>query len=96
MIIVKIIRPMIMRTINNLSYNPIYKDYSCSDLIMFFVWIPILLIFFLSLHHSRKAMDIFAIATIVVCLPFWGTQNLRFSRCIIYNSASMPYIIQNP
>ena len=52
----KIIRPMIMRTINNLSYrpNPYKKDYGYSDLIMFLFWIPILLMFFLSLRHSRK------------------------------------------
>tara|TARA_B100001741_G_scaffold313616_1_gene320671 strand:+ start:22400 stop:23635 length:1236 start_codon:yes stop_codon:yes gene_type:complete len=95
----KIIRPMIMRTINNLSYrpNPYKKDYSYSDLIMFFIWIPILLMFFLSLRHSRKEDNwiFFAIIfyNLAVCLPFWGTPRLRFPvDALFIICASMPYI----
>ena len=47
----KIIKPLIMRGINHLSYRPNpYKDsYGLSDLIMFLIWIPVLIMFFLSI-----------------------------------------------
>ena len=80
----QIIRPLIMRTINHLSYrpNPYKQYYGTSDFIMFLVWIPILIMFLFSLRQSSHERNWILYAVIfynfVVCLPFWGTPRLRF------------------
>ena len=80
----KIIKPLIMRGINHLSYRPNpYKDsYGLSDLIMFLIWIPVLIMFFLSIksiaHKTNWILFAVIFYNFLVCLPFWGTPRLRF------------------
>ena len=80
----KIIKPLIMRGMNHLSYRPNpYKDsYGLSDLIMFLFWIPVLIMFFLSIksfaHKTNWILFAVIFYNFLVCLPFWGTPRLRF------------------
>lgn len=80
----KLITPMINRYLNFWSFrpNPMKNSYTINDIIMFFVWLPILFLYCFTLLSRRlnviELLNLIIFYTSITVLPFWGIARFRF------------------
>ena len=96
-------KTLVNRIKNSLSYrpNPYKYDQTMNDRIMFFVWIPILLLsiplFFRKMEKIEITFLIFIIYVVASHLPFWGFPRFRYpvDLFFIYIAFMNYFVIQN-
>ena len=85
-----LIKPISMRLVNTLSYrpNPYIDDHRLTDWIMLVVWMPVILLFIISLRFIflKNYWVLYAVIfyNIIFALPFWGTPRLRFPVDVLF------------
>ena len=80
----KLFVPMINRYLNFWSFrpNPMKNSYTINDIIMFFVWLPILFLYCFTLLSRRlnviELLNLIIFYTSITVLPFWGIARFRY------------------
>jgi len=94
----KLLKPVFFRFINTISFrpNPYVLEFRLSDWIMMFIWLPIIILFFLSIKRSTASgywiMYSFIFYALLIVLPFWGTPRFRFPVDGLILVCSLVYI----
>lgn len=92
-------KPIIFNRIKNLlHFKQSVGDFSLDykDIIMFLIWVPIILIYFLSIVKIKNRFYLFSwiffLYFVLMTIPFWGTPRFRYPFDQIIIITSLKYI----